>query len=309
MHKHLVGIEIGGTKIQMVIADRDARVLNCFRFEVRKERGAEGIRERIARFLTEWKRHHLLITGIGVGFGGPVDRETGHTICSHQIQGWDHFDLNGWIQEVYGKTYVCVENDSNTAALGEALCGAGVGYSPVLYMNMGSGVGGGAVVDGKIYHGAIPGEIEIGHIRLDKTGRTVESCCSGWAVDKRIQAAIHANPDCKLAELCAGMETKQAAKLLPALQEKDSVAQKILKEVADDLAFALSHATHLIHPQAIVLGGGLSLIGEPLREAVQQALPQYLMDAFQPGPKVLIAQLGENVVPVGALELVKHTAV
>lgn len=309
MHKHLAGIEIGGTKIQMVIADRDARVLNCFRFEVRKERGAEGIRERISRFLTEWKRHHLLITGIGVGFGGPVDRETGHTICSHQIQGWDHFDLNGWIQKVYGKTYVCVENDSNTAALGEALCGAGVGYSPVLYMNMGSGVGGGAVVDGKIYHGAIPGEIEIGHIRLDKTGRTVESCCSGWAVDKRIQAAIQANPDCKLAELCAGMETKQAAKLLPALQEKDPVAQKILKEVADDLAFALSHATHLIHPQAIVLGGGLSLIGEPLREAVQQALPQYLMDAFQPGPKVLIAQLGENVVPVGALELVKHTAV
>ena len=105
------------------------------------------------------------------------------------------------------------------------------------------------------------------------------------------------------------MESKQAVKLLPALQEKDPVAQNILKEVADDLAFALSHAIHLIHPQAVVLGGGLSLIGEPLREAVQQALPQYIMNAFQPGPQVLIAQLGEDVVPVGALELVKHTAV
>ena len=76
-----------------------------------------------------------------------------------------------------------------------------------------------------------------------------------------------------------------------------------MEEVADDLAFALSHAVHLFHPEIIVVGGGLSLVGEPLRGAIAAALPAYLMDAFHPGPRVALAGLGEDSVPVGALAL------
>jgi glucokinase len=76
-----------------------------------------------------------------------------------------------------------------------------------------------------------------------------------------------------------------------------------LEEVADDLAFALSHAVHLFHPEIIVVGGGLSLVGEPLRAAIAAALPAYLMEAFHPGPQVALAGLGEDSVPVGALAL------
>lgn len=302
---HLAGIEIGGTKLQMVIAESTTHILNQIRFDVRKERGAEGIREQIGRFLSEWKRHHIQLSGIGVGFGGPVDIEKGRIICSHQISGWEDFDLRQWITSVYGPTQVCVENDANTAALGECLCGAGKGLDPVLYVTLGSGVGGGAVVNGKIYHGAIPGEIEIGHVRLDKSGRTVESSCSGWAVDRKIRASIAQHPQSKLAKLCAGMESKEASHLLEALQTSDAEALRILNETVDDLAFALSHATHLIHPEAIILGGGLSLLGEPLRAALAQALPHYLMKAFLPGPQILLASLGEQAVPVGALGLVQ----
>lgn len=305
MVKNLVGIEIGGTKTQVVIGDKVGSIRNRYRFAVRKELGAEGILGQIEFVLKEWKRHHLVVNGIGVGYGGPVDYKKGRIICSHQIKGWENFDMRSWITSVYGLTHVCVENDANTACFGEARHGAGVGYDPIVYVTLGSGVGGGAVVENQIYHGAAPGEMEVGHLCLDKTGRTVESSCSGWAVDQKIVRSIQDNPHSKLAELCAGRQTKQSIALLPALQTGDAEAKRILAETADDLALALSHAVHLIHPEAIILGGGLSLIGEPLRAAVAERIPTYLMDAFQPGPKVLLAQLGEDAVPVGALELVR----
>jgi glucokinase len=98
-------------------------------------------------------------------------------------------------------------------------------------------------------------------------------------------------------------EGGEARHLRGALDAGDPVALKILVAVADDLAFALSHAVHLFHPEIIVVGGGLSLVGEPLRAAMAAALPAYLMEAFRPGPQVALAGLGEDSVPVGALAL------
>jgi glucokinase len=168
---------------------------------------------------------------------------------------------------------------------------------------MGSGVGGGLVVDGSIYHGAKPGEAEIGHIRLDRTGVIVEDRCSGWAIDRRIREACAVSPESKLAELTKGMARGEAMQLVSAIQAGDVLAKKILLETAQDLAFALSHVTHLFHPEMIVLGGGVSLIGEALRAEVSRALPPFLMEAFHPGPQVKLAGLGEDAVPVGALKL------
>ena len=90
--------------------------------------------------------------------------------------------------------------------------------------------------------------------------------------------------------------------LLPrALAAKDPAARQILEETAEDLALALSHITHLFHPEVIVLGGGLSLVGQPLRAAVAKALPRFVMNAFRAGPRVRLAALGEDAVPVGCL--------
>ena len=89
--------------------------------------------------------------------------------------------------------------------------------------------------------------------------------------------------------------------MLPAIQQKDELATQLLLEYADNLAWGLSHVAHLFHPDIIVMGGGVSLIGEPLRAAVQQALPKYLVKSFQPGPEIAVAELREEVVLVGAL--------
>ncbi len=300
----LLGIEIGGTKLQLVAGDEAGHIRERRRLSVERLAGGVGIRQQIAAVLPELIASHRPVA-VGVGFGGPVDFRTGRICCSHQIAGWHDFELGQWLRELT-RLPVSVENDANVAALGEALQGAGRGFDPVFWINMGSGVGGGLVTGGRLYHGAIPGEAEFGHLRLDRTGTTVEERCSGWAVDRRIVALVKDwSAPSVLADLVGsqGKPCGEARHLAPALAVADELARRIVAEVADDLAFALSHAVQLFHPQAVVMGGGLSLVGEPLRSAVATALPRYVMDSFQPGPQVLLPGLGEDSVPVGALAL------
>jgi glucokinase len=322
-----IGIEIGGTKLQLVAGDAAGRITDRRRLIVDPARGGAGIRGQIAETLP-----HLLASylpaAIGVGFGGPVDHETGRIAKSHQIEGWSEFELGEWLHEQTGLP-VRVDNDANIAALGEALAGAGRGLNPVFYVTLGSGVGGGLVADGRIFHGAKPGESEIGHVRLDKSGTIVEQRCSGWAVDRRIREAIEQEPDSELARLVNNVlpaacrpsgasEGRQDAGhtlgggearfLKPALEAGDGLAQRILDETAEDLAFALSHVVQLMHPATVILGGGLSLVGEPLRAAVQTQLRRFIMEVFGAGPTLQLAALGEDAVPMGALLLAREPA-
>jgi glucokinase len=295
-----LAIEIGGTKLQVCAGGADSNIVERRRFAVDRTAGGEGIRAQIAGALPEliakWKPE-----AIGVGYGGPVDWKTGRIKCSHHVEGWNDFPLGEWLREHTGLPCF-VENDANTAALGEALHGAGRDANPVLWVNAGSGVGGGLVVDGRLYHGAMPGEIEIGHVRLERDGTIVENRCSGWAVDRAVRAAVEKEPQSVLAQLAA--KSKPDARILaPAIAEGCALADRILTFATEELAFALSHAVQLLHPEVIVVGGGLSLLGEPLRARLAAALPRWVMQAFAPGPRIVLAGLGENSVPVGALAL------
>ena len=303
MTTRFLAIEIGGSKLQLFVGDAAANILQRHRLPVAPAQGGAGIRRQIESAL-QALLPAVRPAAIGVGFGGPVGR-TGRICCSHQVEGWADFELGAWLAELTGQPVV-VENDSNAAALGEAVRGAGQGSSPVFYFNLGSGVGGGLVVDGRIYHGATPGEAEFGHLRLDRDGTIVEARCSGWAVDRRIRAEITAAPGGLLARLAGANSGGEARHLPAALQQGDAAARRILDATAADLAFALSHAVHLFHPQVIVMGGGLALLGEPLRAAVEQALAPFLMEVFRPGPLIRLAGLGEDAVPVGALLLAQR---
>src|SRR5262245_51650072 len=191
------GIEIGGTKLQLVTGDGTGKIGERRKLAVEVKEGGEGIRKQIERTLPELLAGRKPLS-LGVGFGGPVNWKTGKICRSHQIEGWAEFDLPGWLGEV-ANAPVFVENDANVAALGEARHGAGAGFNPAFYVTLGSGVGGGLIVNGNLYHGASPGEAEIGHIRLDRNGTTLESRCSGWAVDARIRELAKVEPTSGLA--------------------------------------------------------------------------------------------------------------
>jgi predicted NBD/HSP70 family sugar kinase len=144
----LLAVEIGGTKTQVVAGTPAGRIVDRRRFRVDRDRGAAGIRdclaEAVAGLAEQWRP-----AAVGAGFGGPVDWRTGRIAHSHQVAGWDGFPLADWLAERAGAP-AFVENDANTAALGEARHGAGRGHDSVLYVTIGSGVGGGLVCGGGV---------------------------------------------------------------------------------------------------------------------------------------------------------------
>lgn len=306
-----LGIEIGGTKLQLFAADGSGQVQQRFRYDVDKQKGAGGILDSITQTLRQLQQPP---TAVGVGFGGPVNSETGQISTSFQIEGWAGLNLMNWFREQTQAQTIRIENDANVAALGEALHGAGRGYRHVFYVTVGSGIGGGMVVDGQIYHGALPGEAELGHLWLvppgqDQPGQSLEETCSGWAIDRQIRDLLpQLPPDSPLRQLVEtatneGRVGGEARYLHPAYEQSDPVARMLIEQIGSVLALGLSHVTHLFHPQVIVLGGGLSLIGEPFRAAVKTALERFVMKAFRPAPLIFLAQLREEAVPIGALAM------
>ena len=299
---NLLAIEIGGTKLQLYAGTSAGEISERRRFPVERAAGGKGIRRQIEaalpELITRWQPQ-----AIGVGYGGPVNPQTGRVAKSHHLEGWNDYPLTKWLGK-QTSIPAFVDNDANVAALGEARHGAGRDFDPVLYVTLGSGVGGGLVTGGRIFHGAPPGELEIGHLRLDPQGTILEERCSGWSVDRRIQRETLAHPDSSLAQLLRKAPPgNEARHLRMALAHGDRLAEQILTETIEWLAFGLSHVVHLLHPEVIVIGGGLSLLGEPLRVKLAEMLPRFLMGAFLPGPRVALAALREDAVPVGALAL------
>ncbi|HEX8038092.1 MAG TPA: ROK family protein [Chryseosolibacter sp.] len=293
-----LGIEIGGTKLQLVVGTEEAEIIERHRFMVDGEQGAKGIKKQIRQALDKTRLHS--VAAIGIGFGGPVDFSTGKIFTSYQVSGWGDFIMQDWLEKEAGIP-VWIDNDANVAAFGESLYGAGKDFAKVFYITMGSGVGAGLVLGREIYHGARCTEAEFGHIRLDKEGRTVESSCSGWAVDEKIRRYAFNNPGSLLSELTNGYSRGEARALGDALKAGDKAAREILEQTADDFSFALSHAVHLLNPDTVIIGGGLSLVGETLRILIEKKLTGYLMDVLRPGPVIQLSTLREDAVPVGAL--------
>src|SRR5437879_5227708 len=186
-----LGIEIGGTKLQLGIGPGDGTLASLWRGTVNVAAGPAGIRRQISAaipgLLAKTGLSFRDLKGVGIGFGGPVDDATHTVIKSHQIEGWDNFPLAEWMSNVAGLPAV-LGNDSDVAGLAEALFGAGKGLSPIFYMNIGSGIGGALVIDGQIYRGCGCGAAEIGHLRVDVNEPAVgsaflplEDVASGWA--------------------------------------------------------------------------------------------------------------------------------
>src|SRR5262249_28699121 len=164
-----LGIEIGGTKLQLGVGPGDGKLRGLWRGTVVAADGAAGIQRQITSAIPELLDKAGIdrgaLRGVGVGFGGPIDDNTRTVITSHQIRGWDKFPLGDWVSDLVGLPAV-LGNDADVAGLAEALYGAGKGYSPIFYVTVGTGIGGGLIIDGEIYRGVGRGAAEIGHLRV-----------------------------------------------------------------------------------------------------------------------------------------------
>jgi len=293
-----LGIEIGGTKLQLGVGPDDGKLWGLWRSAVDVAAGPEGIRKQIIAALPELLSQAGLgkchLRGVGIGFGGPVDDTTHTVIKSHQIKGWDNFPLAEWVSEVVGLPAV-LGNDADVAGLAEALHGAGKGLSPIFYITVGSGIGGGLIIDGEIYRGCGRGAAEIGHVRVlddcDKL-RALEKVASGWALEKEARSFFSKR-----------MDTRELARYA---SEGDWDAGQMVYNAVAAIAEAIRHVIVLLCPRRVIVGGGVSLMGEalffaPLRELLAA-------DAFRPFAgltDIVPAALSEEVVVHGAIALAR----
>jgi len=311
-----LGIEIGGTKLQLGLGPGDGTIIGLWRGQVDPAAGGEGIRRQIVAALPELLRSARVaptrLKAVGIGFGGPVDDTRQRIIKSHQVAGWDDFPIAAWLGDAL-KVPVFLGNDADVAGLAEALHGAGRGQSPLFYLTIGSGIGGGLIINGDIYRAAGRGAAEIGHLRIfDRvTSRfiSLESIASGWSIGREARDQLKTGKGAQSLLRAHGSSSVTAQHVGEAARKGDPFAVAILSRVIDALAEALTSVITLLCPRRIVIGGGVGLIGEeafftPLRQAVaERGFPP-----FAGLTEIVPAALGEAVVIHGALALAKTRA-
>jgi glucokinase len=290
-----LGIEIGGTKLQLGIGPGDGTILELWRGQVYPAAGAPGILAEIEAAIPEILRNAQLtladLKAVGVGFGGPTDDATQSVIKSHHVAGWDGFPLGSWLTERTG-LLAAVCNDADVAGLAEARFGAGRALSPVFYITVGSGIGGGLILDRKIYRGVGKGAAEVGHLRpvypLGPAAHDdiLEHFASGWGIGK--------------AGNRTGKEVAEAA------VRGDPASLAIFDRTTQALAEGICSVIKLLCPRRVVIGGGVSLVGEALFfEPIRRYVAARGFAAFAGLTDIVPAALGEEVVVHGALALAR----
>jgi glucokinase len=284
----LLGIEVGGTKLQLGVGPGDGSALVALeRLDVVAAGGAAGILRQIEATAGPLIERYS-VQAIGCGFGGPVDRRRGRAIKSHQIEGWDDFPLADWLTRSFGVP-AAIGNDCDVASLAEARFGAGRGKRVVFYVTVGTGIGGGLVIDGEIYSGSGMAAAEIGHLRPGPDAaspeETVESIASGWGI-----------------AAAGGESTTQ--RVAQAAEQGNPVARQAIERAVQTLGWAIAQTITLVAPEVVVVGGGVSLMSrslflDPLREQIARYGFPPLAGSYAVEP----AQLGEEVVIHGALAL------
>ncbi len=312
-----LGIEIGGTKLQLGVgAGNSDQLIDLERRDIDSSKGAEGIREQILEAGTLLKSKHD-IKAVGYGFGGPVNAATGRVLTSHQVIGWDDFPIVDWTQEKLGLPAV-LRNDCDAAALAESRFGAGRSYRTVFYVTVGTGVGGGLVIDGRLFGSRRPSIAEIGHLRpgINAVSKeeTIESFSSGRGIEnharKAVEKALRSDDASlkkasqELLEICNQDLNLLSSKIICEESSKNPIAKESLDQAIRILGWGISQMITILSPNIIIVGGGVSLIGEkkffqPLRNVVEQYVFPPLVGSFE----IVEPALGELVVVYGAVAL------
>lgn len=312
MNAHILGVEIGGTKLQLAIGTPQGDILAVRQGRVDVEQGGEGIRNWLEReihdFFEAEKHRFGRISAIGCGFGGPVNSQKGQVLKSVQIDGWRDFPLQEWFQQTFSLPTI-VANDSNAAAWGEYCWGFGKGSRHFFYTNIGSGIGGGLVLDGALYDGQGYGAGEFGHTYVpDWTeadcGQAVEieSLCSGWAIEKRLQQPGYiSNHSDLFLRFSSNISDVTARDLAESAESGDRFALDEIDKIAHSLGIGIANVLNLTGVERVAIGGGVSNMGDILIDPIRKHTAHYAFINSQGRYDIQKCHLGEEIVLVGAI--------
>lgn len=281
----VLGVDLGGTKIKIGVSDELGNIENKYLYPT-----LEPIDESLEKAIDEVLSKHLDIEAIGIGTPGFVDRERGRVIFSSDLPGWSGTDVKKKVESKF-HVPVIVENDANVAALAEVKSGAAKGYDNALMLTLGTGVGGGVIVDGKILYGPNGAAGEFGHMILYPGGHTCncgrrgcqEQYVSGHSLERRLREA---NLNMTPFEL---MKEK----------ERNPTAGAIVDEFTYDLALSISSLQAAFDMEIFILGGGVSHSAEYWMEDLNKHLKNLLFHPL----KVEVARLKNDAGMIGAAQL------
>ena len=297
--RYVIGVDLGGTKISVGAMHADGTSRHAMHSQpTLAADGADAVVGRIVSMISTTIAQTMQETGaaredflgVGIGSPGPLDRKRGLVITTPNL-GWTNFPLRDRVAEESGLR-ATLDNDANCATLGEWWIGAAQGAQNVVGITIGTGIGGGLILDGKLYHGASDAAGEIGHTTIDSTGRRcncgnygcLEAYASGPAIANRAREALVLTPDSIIVEMAGGNPADITAQMVyDASGKGDELARDVVRETARFIGTGVANLLNIFNPDVVVLAGGVAQAGEdlfgPLRAEVRRRAFKPAVDA------------------------------
>ncbi len=309
MKNYVVGVDLGGTKISCALSDLEGRVVAQTTIPTLAHEGDNPVLGRIIKtiemVLEEGSVATNEVAAIGIGSPGPLDAKKGIIVTTPNLP-FKNFQLVQPIEEKFSiPTYL--DNDANVAAIAEFMFGAGKGTENMVYITVSTGVGGGAILNGKIYRGSTTNALEVGHTTVFPGGPRcgcgnlgcLEATSSGTAIGKRANEAVSSKVETSLRDY----ETVTSYEVFKEAEKGDAVSKKILDEAFNYLGIGVANIIASFDPDKVIIGGGVSKGGDVLFNKVQEVVNERCFKSMAEYCKIVPAGLGTDAGVLGAVAL------
>lgn len=308
MTEAIIGVDLGGTRVRAARMNHKLEIIERQEMLTEDERGLDATLERIQEMIRGvLPTDGTSIAGIGVSAPGPLNPLTGVVVAPPNLKGWHNVPLARILHNAFNVP-VYIGNDANVAGLAETVMGAAVGCRHVIFITVSTGIGSGMICDGKMLLGKTGLAAEAGHIILlagDKVS-TLEKEAAGPALARKAREQLESGTQSLMRDLVDGDLTKiSGATVGRAAQQGDMVALEVVRDGGRMLGLGIVSLLHLFNPEVVVLGGGVSNLGELLFTPMREAIQEHCIDrAYWENLRIERAALGENVSVIGAGSLV-----
>ena len=308
-----LGVDIGGTNVRYGLVSAAGEILSSSHFLVRSERGFE----RVIKDITEHFKEFIAAIpagarpkGVAIGVAGRISPQTGSVIYSPNLPDWRNVPLAARVQEALGLE-VRIENDANLYALGEWLAGAGRGLNNLVVITLGTGVGGGLILNGKLWTGSFDNAAEIGHMVVEPDGKPckcggtgcLETLASGTAMAQQAKEWIQNGEPCGYK---GNLEYLTSADLFDLARQGDTLALKVFDKAGTSLGLALTNVFNILGLEGAIIGGGAGLVFDFLKPKILKELAERVFTVDVDKITLVRAALGDSAPLVGAPTLFKQ---
>jgi glucokinase len=314
------GVDLGGTKILVLVADAEGGVVGSARIPTLAAQGPDAVITRIAdavrQAATDAGADAASLSAVGISAPGPIDAAAGVITDPPNLPGWHNVPLARILGERLGVPAI-LENDANCGAVGEHNFGAGRGFRHMIFVTISTGIGGGVIIDNELYAGASGAAGEVGHIAVSVDGPAcgaghvgcLEAFASGTAIAARAREMIAAGGLPRTARMAEHNPPLSAETVFLAGQQGEAEATALITSAGRYLGIGLASIINAFNPQAIVLGGGLTNMGETLLgPAVEVARARSFGQSFM-DVRIVEGELGERAAALGALAVARNRGV